>query len=287
MAGQRLNRNGIQLAQPLSERNLKSIGRVCIAQPKFNGERCWVYWMDDKPILITSYGNEFYFLDHIKNELMTLPRYNWDGELYRHGWPREQIDSAVRTRTRRHPDNEGINFIIFDVKGTDRIQADRINLLNNLEGEFNSIKICPSTVIHTSDWIAYAVEYVKEGYEGIILRDLLSTYEVRRIPQMIKFKPTAIDYYLIIGYKEGTGWAEGMLGSFEVRGPDNTSFYVGTGKALTKEKRKYYWEIKDTIVGMYLKVKHEPLTTSGNIPICTVALDVVSEIPKEHEDYGR
>jgi hypothetical protein len=91
---------------------------------------------------------------------------------------------------------------------------------------------------------------------------------------MLKFKPTEKDEYIVVGVKEGTGWAEGMLGSFLVRGDDGTVFAVGTGPELTKPKRIEYWKIRDTLPGNILIVKHEKIKTTGGIPICTSAYEL-------------
>lgn len=116
--------------------------------------------------------------------------------------------------------------------------------------------------------------FVAEGYEGVILRSYEGTYTEKRTVNMLKFKPTKKDVYLIVGVKEGTNRLTGMLGSFLVRGHDGTEFSVGTGPELTDEKRQRYWQIRDTLIGKKLLVKHEEITTSGGKPICTVALEV-------------
>jgi ATP-dependent DNA ligase len=243
--------------------------------------------MDDEPVLVSSYGNEILYLEHIKEELKKFPeKLSWDGEIYKHGWPRERIDAAIRTKKHKHPDNEGLEFHIFDYQDFEVLQYDRAIKLKTIlpHPETGPVVRVYSQQIHTLDWMGIASDFVQKGYEGIILRDNLSRYYTKRISGMLKFKPSCIDYYMIVGFNPGTGWCEGMLGSFVVQGKDTTLFSVGTGRALTKEMRQYYWNHRESIFGHFLKVKHEPLMTSGSIPLCTVALDVVSSIPKEHED---
>jgi ATP-dependent DNA ligase len=297
MMAKRIERTGVQLAHPASPRKLEKLGRICIAQPKLNGERCRLEWIGpDEPLFFTSYGNEFPWLEHIKTQLVQLPGkcfpIQFDGELYRHGWPRERIDAAARTRVKRHPDNTGLQFHIFDYV-FDAPQLDRINKLTVLkdwfdnEDEDSPIKLVASTPIHVDNWMLQTRLYIEQGYEGIILRDLLSPYTMKRTNAMLKFKPTLKDYYKIVGFEEGGGWAEGMLGAFTVEDKRGCQFNVGTGRALTKEKRQYYWNVRQALLGSYLLVKHEEIKTSGGIPLCTVALDVVSAIPEGEEDAVR
>jgi hypothetical protein len=65
-----------------------------------------------------------------------------------------------------------------------------------------------------------------------------------------------------------------MVGSFLVKSPTvNEAFNVGAGK-LTHKKRIELWDKKDSLIGKYLIVKHEFLTTANNIPLCAVAVEV-------------
>ena len=91
---------------------------------------------------------------------------------------------------------------------------------------------------------------------------------------MLKFKPTCYDDYTIVDLLPGTGWCTGMLGAFLVASPEG-SFAVGTGPALTKEKRQLYWQQRESLLGKKLRVKHELIRTTNKLPLCTVAIEVL------------
>jgi ATP-dependent DNA ligase len=286
-------RQGVMLCQPATERRVKAIfqDEYALAQPKLNGERCRVQWFSDEPYLISSYGNEFQFTDRIKNAILTFHKLQgldpipYDGEIYVHGWPRERIDSALRRKKNYNPDVELLEFHIFDVQITESRQLSRFFILKELQekGLFTGpIKLVQPEAIRLDNWMEKTVQYLQDGYEGIILRQPGNIYTnpwgagVAQRPQyMLKFKPTEKDVYVIVGYKEGTGWAEGMLGAFVVQGLDNTRFSVGTGRELTKDKRIAYWKIRESLPGRHLLVKHEPVKTSGGVPLCTVAYELL------------
>jgi ATP-dependent DNA ligase len=122
-----------------------------------------------------------------------------------------------------------------------------------------------------NDYVSVTASYLADGYEGAMFRHPSGPYELRRSPYLLKYKPTEQDEYKIIGFKEGTGWAVGMLGAFHVLGYNDNkmeySFFVGTG--MTIDQRKLYWDSRASLLGKMLIVKHETLRTKGDIPVST------------------
>ena len=57
-------------------------------------------------------------------------------------------------------------------------------------------------------------ELLKKGAEGVMLRCPGSPYDAKRSSHLLKVKPHFDDECKIIGYKEGTGKYQGMLGAF-------------------------------------------------------------------------
>jgi ATP-dependent DNA ligase len=275
----RKERVGIQLAYPATQSRVAALGKKFLAQPKLNGERARIYWIGNDPVFISSYGNEFYFLDHLKQELQQnkmFHGYLLDGEIYVHGWSRERIDSALRRKKNISEDVGHLEYHVFDLAYSNVCAIERAYLLQDLNWKPNMTAIfrVPTYSCATNQWVEFCSTFVKQGYEGVILRSHTGLYAEKRTADMLKYKPTKKDVYLIVGVKEGTNRLTGMLGSFLVRGHDGTEFSVGTGPELTDEKRQKYWQIKDTLIGRKLVVKHEEITTSGGKPICTVAVEL-------------
>lgn len=277
----RPQRTGIMLAHPANSKRIISLGPTIISQPKYNGERAWVAWIGDDPVFITSYGNEFHFLDHLKERILRITerigkKLSFDGELYVHTWPRERIHSAVSQKKSPKDDTANIQFHIFDFKSP-LPQWQRIYSLWDHESKIqdSSIHLVPCRLTLPSEIESECLQHINSGYEGIILRSAEGSYEEKRSSTMLKFKPTHQDTYLIVDYKEGIGWAEGMLGSLGVKGHDSTIFYVGTGKVFTKDNRIALWKDRHNLIGKHLLVKHEAITTKGGIPVCTVGLQII------------
>lgn len=278
MAGKavRPERSGIMLAHPASDRRVAQLGERFFIQPKLNGERCWVEWFNrETPMLVSSYGNEFN-LPHITAALIqqNLQGIRLDGELYIHGEQFETIHSiASASRKELHGRVEEMQYHIFDFK-MPRPQYERLIFLHNKIFR-PPLHFVETKMLVGGDWRDPLQEYVENGYEGIILRGYSFEYTEKRTPFLLKYKPTEEDHYRILDVLEGEGWCEGMLGAFIVIGEDNTPFRVGSGKLLTKARRKSLWEIRHTLTGKLLRVKHEALVTVNGIPKCAVALDVV------------
>lgn len=274
-------REGIMLCYPTEAGRVSRLGQHAFAQPKLNGERCRVEWFHGEPILISSYGNQFQYLNHITDAIFELSKKEgqipWDGELYVHGWSRERIHSACSRKVNENPDSSTLQFHAFDYQDPGSIQWKRIKFLEYIRGEYisgDTFQVVPTAVITTSDWSELALDYCNLGYEGIILRNLAGLYVEKRSVAILKYKPTETDEYSIIGVTEGEGWAEGMLGAFVVRGDDGTEFSVGSGKTLTKERRRKFWGIRGELPGKMLIVKHEKMKTRGGKPIAAVANEV-------------
>ena len=281
---ERPKRKGIMLAYPATERAMLRLGDSCFSQTKLNGERARVSWFHGDPVLLSSYGNEFKFLQHIKEVIKQNFKYNQeplDGELYVHGWSRERIHSACSRKVNANPDTPKLEYHIFDYKST-QSQWQRIHSLT-LKKEascFNwPLVYVPYKIISTApqDWMEQCAKYVEEGYEGAIFRSPLYSYEEKRSKGMLKFKPSETDTYKILQVNEAIsqeGDLKGMVGSFSVSGDDGTTFKVGAGK-LKHPERERLWRIKESLIGKDLEVKHELIKTVGGIPLCAVAVKVI------------
>jgi ATP-dependent DNA ligase len=123
-------------------------------------------------------------------------------------------------------------------------------------------------------------EYVSEGYEGIIVRNLFQSYVRTRSRFMLKFKPKKFDIYEIIDVVEAKtlgGEEKGMVGSFWCVGEDGERFKVGAG-TIKHQKRKEIWTehiSNNSIIGRFCNVQYQHLTSANGVPRFGLALDVV------------
>lgn len=277
-------RENIMLAYPVDPGKLNRLGERFYIQPKLRGERCRVEWFRDEPVLISSYNNIWPHLEHIHRQLKEIYRatgtqLQYDGELYKHGWSQERINSASKCPVNYNPENAQLELHVFDIRDESFSQEQRIvNAIVTLSNQdFDSpVKMVKTYLIESHQWADASNEFLDEGYEGSVMRKANGKYEDKRSTSLLKFKPTEEDIYYIIGMNEAIsleGEPKGMVGSFVVQDNDGNSFAVGAGK-LVHSKRIEYWIHKEGIIGCYLLTKHEKLRTTNDVPVSAVAVDI-------------
>lgn len=139
-----LKRQNVMLAHPATEKRILGFPllqvddgkyqRQFFHQPKLNGERCRVEWVADNPYFISSYGNEFRFLNHLNDQVKRLAdrlgkQLRHDGEVYVHGWSRERIDSALRRKVNVSEDSVNLEYHMFDIQDYEKMQYARLHEL--------------------------------------------------------------------------------------------------------------------------------------------------------------
>lgn len=279
---ERPKRENVMLAYPVDDGRISRLGSSFFVQPKLNGERCRVEWFHGEPVLLSSYGNVIKGLEHIQRDLIQLAKRTgeckFDGELYIHGKTWSQIVSITGRTVNAHPLAHTMQYHIFDFQHETRIQIDRLLLLQSgfSMGEYPSLRRVDTYVCKQGDQWRYALQFVEDGYEGIILRDPLAPYHLKRNVCLLKYKPTESDEYTIDEVLEAIskeGEPKGMVGAFLVHGDDGTVFKVGAGK-MKHDERIRLWQKRQNLTGLLLHVKHEKLRTVNSIPIAAVAISI-------------
>jgi hypothetical protein len=280
-----MSRKGIMLCYPFEEKRLLKWNPPYLIQPKLNGERCRALLLDE-PVMLSSEENLITSCPHILQELRTIVQrfpelkgLELDGENYSHGTLLQDIHSIVSRKTGvLHDDYEEISLHVFDL-ALDLPQITRtfgLTSLFELVGETQHIFQVPAYPVNTLDEInKYLEQFIKDGYEGMILRDSEAHYVRKRSTQMMKFKPRKGDVYQIVGLQEEVsihGEKKGTLGAFVLQGTDGTLFKVGTG--FTAEQRKEYYH--DEFLGKWAKILYQTKSKDG-VPCHSVFVSVLSQ----------
>jgi ATP-dependent DNA ligase len=279
-----MSRSGIMLCAPFEEKRLLKWEPPYITQPKLDGDRCRAIIDDSGNVtLLSSEENIFDHVPHINAALEKtgLRNVELDGELYRHGMLHQDIHSIVSRKVNIHSDFLDIEYHIFDVV-SDMYQASRSVWLR----EYISQHCVPDTPLCLVSYdIAHSVEgvmslledYIKMGYEGIIVRNPWGSYVRKRSVDIMKYKPRKDDYYLIINSVEEIsihGEPKNALGAIVCKGDDGTVFRVGSGPMLTREQRQRLWQERAALPGKLLHVKYQHLT-KDKVPRFPIAVEVV------------
>lgn len=267
----------IMKCYPFEEYRLLKWQPPFIVQPKYDGDRC----RNDGGLLLSSEENVFFSVPHINEQLKAakLDHLPLDGELYNHDLclegGHELIHSIVSRTVNIHPRYEEMDFIIFDVQYGNMSQLERLKFITDLTPTLN-IKVAPFWICHTLDDIKRAYDsLIFQGYEGIIVRNAFTPYEVKRSTQMMKFKPKRKDSYTITGFNEEVsthGEPKGRLGSLTLSSQAGDLFNVSAG--LDDEERDYFWSIKESLIGKICIVHYQHLTEK-KIPKGTFDIEIV------------
>jgi len=287
-------RTGIQLCYPFEERRLTEakFGWIwpVIVQPKLDGERmralCSLRSLH-KPILLSSTENSIISVPHIQEELTIIQEsLELDGELYHPAWDFDRINSVVSRTKNLHEDLEQISYYVFDII-SHKPQIQRIMELIKLFENYNFkyLKRIQITICFSLRDVMYAYdEYLEQGYEGIIIRDINSPYVRKRSRFVMKFKPKKTDIYKIIDLIEGSGDHTGMVGAFICQGFDETRFKVSAGE-FDHAERKIFWNFRKRVIGKFLLISYQNLTRN-QIPRFGIAKEIINAIETESEYKG-
>jgi len=107
----------------------------------------------------------------------------------------------------------------------------------------------------------FAQDAVKEGYEGIMIKDLDAPYECRRSSFWMKWKPTITVDLNIVGTEEGTGRNLGRLGALICEGVDNgRDIRVNVGSGLRDSDRDEFWKHRSDLLARVVEVEADAVT---------------------------
>lgn len=242
--------------------------------------------------------------DHIKNDLTTLKIDNYfvDGEFIRKNMGSVSDNENFRLTTSivnsDSMDKSEIEFVIFDIitkedfknKESKLTFKDRLKILRTIEDDIlvkglENVRIAPVYYVGTDhSQIEIILDMLDNlGCEGVMcLRD--APYKCKRHSGILKCKKFKSADCKIIGYEEGEGNFQGMLGSFVI---DYKGNKVNVGSGYQLEERVKFWENKDDYIGKILEVKFKDETKDKKTGLVSLQFPIFISIreDKTEESY--
>lgn len=275
-------RKDIMLCYPFEEQRLAKWKKPYIIQPKLDGDRCRVV-IDHNGVvtLLSSEGNAIAGVPHINAALQNLHLHDveLDGELYLHGASHPDIHSVVARHAENiHPAFECLEFHIFDIVCQEPM-AVRLDMLHKLA----NILPTQTPIVHAEmvedleEILRFADKMAETGYEGFVIRDAYAPYIRKRSTQMMKFKPRKEDMYEIVGTQQEVskdGILKPSLGALLCKGDDGTIFGVGSGSLLTRDMRISLWQRRETLPGLYARVRYQHISSKARVPRFPVVVEI-------------
>lgn len=242
---------------------------------KLNGFRC--FYDNKYKAIFSKNGKTLVGFEHLLLECENIcKKYNLiaiDGELYLHGTKFSEIQSiCLASKNYRKIDKEKLNFNIFAVLSDNfKNTKDMIDVIDKIgEDDFDYIDIVKSSMIENKKDIIdkKMMEYVNDGYEGIMLRDPNVYYSFKRDNYLLKYKPFIEHDFILVDMLPGSddGKYKNTLGSFLVTGEyDGKSILSEVGLKNIKEiERDDYFNNKEDYIGKVCEVKFQALSDEPN-----------------------
>ena len=248
-------------------------------QKKYDGIRCISYMKDNEVILESRKGIPFQNFGILKNQLKELfkklpQNFYFDGELYTDKLDFEVISGLIRLHEKSCTPEDllKINMIQYHIYDyinldiPDQKYEERYNTLTTfMNDNILATDLCKPVetilVDTVGDVKVYHDKFVKDGYEGIMIRDRNGIYEAnKRSKYLQKFKEFFEEEFKIVGYDQGTGDEKGAV-VWNCVTNDNKPFAVRPKG--TFESRKILFENGDKYIGKQLTVIFQEYSTDG------------------------
>jgi DNA ligase 1 len=255
--------------------NVVNLNYPLYLQPKLDGYRC-IYkeglFFSRKGM---SFGNEnllTYF-----NCLEGVEDYVLDGELYIHGQNFNKLQTGLNTENTPVP--KGLKYVVYDciplkdwnaqsckIPYKERLQRLR-SILNDSIGEYTKvIDIASDEVNNSAETIELYKKYLKNSYEGAMLKDINGLYQWKRVSlksgEMLKLKPFKTEDLKVIGTYEGEGALEGTIGGIIV---DFNGCSVRCGSGFSNFDREEISRNQKAFIGKIAEIRFLEETEDGSL----------------------
>ena len=269
-----------QLAHDSANHESKVSGRKLI-EVKLDGVRViTVVYPDGRVDQYSRNGKELVNFPHIKEQFakvasgLSMP-YVFDGEIMS-----SSFQDLIKQVHRKSDVNAGDAVLyLFDIvpledfqKGVWKMsQSERSAILQNwydLEQEtLTNVRILEQEEVEldTNEGKIRFAEInrmaIKNGYEGIMIKDPNAPYECKRSTAWLKLKPFIEVSLTVAAVEEGTGRNVGKLGALVCEGvDDDRSISVNVGSGFTDSNRDDYWINRKEVVGKVVEVRADAVT---------------------------
>lgn len=240
------------------------------SQSKLDGMRCIV----NKDGMWSRKGKQIVSAPHIYEALKSLfdfnPDYIFDGELYADKY-KDDFNKIMSLAKKSKPtledlkeSSELLEYHIYDFPFWDGVFIDRYNQLKSVLSHIsnNKIKIVNTVLCKDIDKLDELFsQYIKQGYEGQMVRINDCVYENKRTNQLLKRKDFMDEEFKIIDIIEGSGNRSGMAGSIEFKNKNGQIFNAGIAGGF--DFYKDLWLNKKKYIGVDATVKYFQLTPDG------------------------
>jgi len=268
------------LAHDSANHEKKVTGKKLL-EPKLDGVRA-ITVVDYEQRSVTMYTRNGKVLENFSHITSALENYMdeigrsyvLDGEVVSHSFQ----DLMKQVHRKSDVQAQDAKLCLFDIvplvefKAGESVQGQRrrSNMLKTFEkifGDTGCIEIIPQmevdldTMVGEVEFKDYNKKMVQEGYEGIMIKDIDSSYQCKRSTAWLKMKPFIEVSLEVTDVEEGTGRNEGKLGALVCEGiDDGKAIKVNVGSGFSDDNRDEFWTNRSTIPGQVVEVRADAIT---------------------------
>ena len=148
--------------------------------------------------------------------------------------------------------------------------------------DFEKIRLINNKVVYSEEEAREIFEeYLAQGEEGIILKNLKSPWEDKRVKHQIKFKGELDCDLICVDWQEGTGKNIGKMGALVLESADGV-IKVNVGTGFSDEQRSIY--TKENTVGKIVAVRYNARIKDKSTGVESLFLPVFLEIRDDKEE---
>jgi DNA ligase-1 len=159
-------------------------------------------------------------------------------------------------------------FYIFELPTVDAPFSERIQMMQDLSGMDDSIRVVPHVeILDLSMLYDYYEQCRKQGYEGTVVRTYDYKYVGTRSFHWMKMKPKMKDLELkVVDLFEGNGKYKGQLGGVivEYHGSKGKR-KVRVGGGFTDNQREFFYNCPSAIMFKYIQAEAMEETDEGSL----------------------
>jgi len=239
-------------------------------QPKYNGIRGVSFRHIEDKRIISRERKEFPAVSHIANELNIFGKYSPDGELYNHSLTFQEI--VRRVKKYREGLTEELEYWVYDLAIPDVPLDERMYILQNLiPKDHPIIKIVPGFIANSDEEVKeYHDKFVKDGYEGVIIRDPNSMYHYNDRPIcLMKYKEFIDEEFIVVDYDYEEWDDNGVIRRLVMWiCEDKNGNRFNVRPKGTFERRIQWYEQAKYYIGQPLTGRYQELSEDGTPIFC-------------------
>jgi DNA ligase 1 len=258
----------VMLAKKFEDEENKVKGKEFVITEKLDGMRCIMIVENGIVNFFSRQGQPITGLVEITQDAKFLPDNVYDGELLIHNADdykdRDVLQETLKI-ARKDGEKRGLVLHLFDMIPIDEFKVGKSKAtyhkrkeeLSFIVEKLNSpyIKIVPNLYVGKDLTVIPKMleEMNQKGKEGLMLNVSDGKYQCKRTDVLLKIKSMNTMDCRIIGFEEGTGKYQGMLGALIV---DYKGYELRIGSGYTDEDREHLWQHRDEYLGKIVEVQY-------------------------------